>query len=208
MEKNDKKIMKYFSGMMNNDEKEKFEYDLKNDEGLHARFKNIEMELLKLENSQKGTDIDDRYFNSILPNVRAKIEKKPPLFFQPKFIYSAATIISVIILFFVLVPTSTNNDFALNNYEDELTEIINEGAAGEAIDDIFYDNYSYTLSENNFQQISEQVDLDLLNELKENNILSNNASLMQLDEPYDYIDEIDEQELNLILNELSEIKIL
>ncbi len=208
MEKNDKKILQYFSGIMNDDDKEKFEFDLKNDEDLNARFKKIEMQLSKMDVSQKGINLDDRYFNSILPNVRIKIDKKTPVFFQPKIVYSFASIISAVILLFILLPTSTNNEFSIKDYEDELAAIINDDEARESIEDIIYENYTYSLADNSFNQISEQLDLDLVNELTIDNNIKNDINNIQYSESYEYIEDLDEQELNAIINELSETKIL
>ena len=208
MEKNEKKILQYFSGMMNDDDKEKFEIDLRNDEDLNARFKKIEMQLSKMDVSQKGINLDDRYFNSILPNVRIKIDKKTPVFFQPKIVYSFASIISAVILLFILLPTSTNNEFSIKDYEDELATIINDDEARESIEDIIYESYTYSLADNSFNQISEQLDLDLVNELTIDNNIKNDISNIHYSESYEYIEDLDEQELNVIINELSETKIL
>ena len=208
MEKNEKKILQYFSGMMNDDDKGKFEIDLRNDEDLNARFKKIEMQLSKMDVSQKGINLDDRYFNSILPNVRIKIDKKTPVFFQPKIVYSFASIISAVILLFILLPISTNNEFSIKDYEDELATIINDDEARESIEDIIYENYTYSLADNSFNQISEQLDLDLLNELTIDNNIKNDINNIHYSESYEYIEDLDEQELNAIINELSETKIL
>ena len=208
MGKNDNRILQYFSGMMCAKEKKSFEADLASDYNLNERFKEIKNKVSNIEALNKGIEIDDRYFNSILPNVRAKIDKKRPVFFQPKIIYSAASFVSALILFFVLLQNSVNNDFSLGEYEEELATLIDEWSTGKAAEDFFYESYSNNLSVNNFQSISDQVDLDLINELKENNILNSEISLINLSEPYEYIENLDEQELNIILNELSEIKIL
>ena len=207
MEKNNKRILQYFSGIMSTAEKKKFEADLASDASLNESFRKIKTKVSEIEDLHKENEIDDRYFNSILPNVRAKIDNTSPVIFQPKIIFSAGSLISALILFFILLPSSVNDDFSLSEYEEELVTIINEVPSDESVEDIFYESYSYSLSENNFHTISDQVDLDLINELKENNILNSEVSLI-LSEPYEYLENLDEQELNVILNELNEIKIL
>jgi hypothetical protein len=194
--------------MMTDAQSESFENELKIDSKLLERFNKIKNNVSGLNIAENDIDFDERYFNTILPKVRARIDKKSLFITRPKFIYSAASIVAALILFLVLVPTRQEVDFSLNNYRYQLEDIINEDGGGDAVDDIFLYSYSYSLRENNFDRVSEELDMDLVNELTDDYNLNRDINILHYTEPYEYIEDFNDQEINTLLNEINKMKIL
>lgn len=110
--KTDERLLKYFSGLMSESEKAVFEKELSGSEVLRREADSFRQMMAEFKGASEYSS--SHYFNTILPRVRERIDRKKSPALRLKIAYglSAAAIIA---LLFIINPfssrQSSNSDF-------------------------------------------------------------------------------------------------
>ena len=112
------RILQYLDGQLTESEKEIFEKELNSSPGLKKEYDEYLSTQLEL-NEFKNIEVDETYFNGIIPEFRNRLEvkKKTRKIFSFSF---ANSLIAIILLYFVLKPSG--NNFNLNEIAKKWTE--------------------------------------------------------------------------------------
>lgn len=202
---NNDTILKYISDLMDEEEKARFEAELKADETLKKEFEKITANLANL-NSLSDVSADSRYFASMLPKIHKKLDLKAEKKLV-RWVPALAFGISVFLIFFLNIPNSVNNmndDFVfssrdisaiLSDTDDStLTDLLDGGLVGD------YNYYSY---ENSIDFLDIYFDNSILSEIG----IDGDANYLEYTSSDDY-EEYSEEEVNIIYTELINKKIL
>ncbi|MBI3125393.1 MAG: hypothetical protein HYZ10_13405 [Ignavibacteriales bacterium] len=117
MNANSERILRYLSELMGDREKIEFEKELETNSALAdelSQQKTI-LENLSIEN----IDADERYFDSLIPKVRSRIEKPAKANLLPRLAFGLPTLVVVVIVGVVFFKSGFNS----NNGN---TEIVNQ----------------------------------------------------------------------------------
>ncbi len=157
MKKNEEKILKYLSDIMNDNEKLEFENELKNSAQLREDFDKITKifnELSELENLR----VDERYFNSLLPKIYQKLSVSKKLTLTQKIAYIIPVL--VVIILYLIYPTNSVN------FDEQVDKITQEMLAYyTSIDSMDY-IIDFSSKEYSEIPISENFDVSYLEEVK------------------------------------------
>lgn len=172
-------FLRYLENDLSIEEKNEFENKLKNDLNIQSDFNKF----AKIYHSSKEMiKVDERYFSTILPNARKKIEKtkistiKKIAYILPVFIIAGILIISFQeeetnleydqLLHTIVEDENDNVDFLNNIYNDDYFASIDDEALYELyINNIEFDETMFDYLRNNFT--SSDIDSELLNRLSE-----------------------------------------
>lgn len=155
------KIILYLDNQMSDEEKTRFEKELKNSPSLMKELDDVKDSLAGIKNSLSA-GLDGDYFTGVIPEFRRKNENPGKALFPLRkimtFVPAAAAVI--ILLFVFLVDKKDENLFDLTSVKNnELKEIISEYS--------LYENIN-ALSEEAGEQISEKIDSVFADEIFEN----------------------------------------
>ncbi len=142
MNKNIELFIKYLDKQLTLTEREKFEAELSNDVDLEKEFKQFS----ELYNSTKNNvDVDERYFSTLLPNAKIRIEKSKPNYFG-KIVYALPV---VIIIMYLIISPFTNKKFNEKYNFEEFTEefVLDENLAISALSNAFEPTENYTIED-------------------------------------------------------------
>jgi hypothetical protein len=206
MKNNDKKILKYLSEFMTDAEKDEFERELKSNEALHFRYEELKNNIKVFADTSIEHNLNENYFNSLLPKVRNRLDEKTSGSKKPAIISALASAAAVIIFIVLFDPGASNVDFSFNNYEEEISTILN--SSDSEIDGLLDESYSYSYNDINIEEVNDRFYSDYVDELTSN---YNNSSTFQstdINDSYSYLDNLEDEELNKIISELKEIKFL
>lgn len=137
MNTNDK-ILKYLSGLMNSEEKAAFERQLGENNSLKNEFEKTKEHLSQLTGFAK-VEGDERYFNSVVPRMREKLETRNKKYF-PRLSFAAAAV-AVLLLISVLhiprfVSTSGNNGYLTTDFSTLISSVDSS-----SLEELFENNY-------------------------------------------------------------------
>jgi len=172
----DEKILQYLEGELSESEKKDFEKGLLSSPELKMKYDEFLSVKSKI-NDLKNIEIDNTYFNGIIPEFRNRVEvkKKAKKIFSFSF---ANSLIAIILLYFVLKPGSNtlNLNEAVKKWTDSdfnyAIEYVNQQYTGFDISDTY-----------NLSDIDSVISTMLTNELN----LSNNYNTDQIiDNSLDY----------------------
>ncbi len=172
----DEKILQYLEGELSESEKKDFEKELLSSPELKMKYDEFLSVKSKI-NDLKNIEIDNTYFNGIIPEFRNRVEvkKKAKKIFSFSF---ANSLIAIILLYFVLKPGSNtlNLNEAVKKWTDSdfnyAIEYVNQQYTGFDISDTY-----------NVSDIDSVISTMLTNELN----LSNNYNTDQIiDNSLDY----------------------
>ena len=130
----DERILQYLDGQLTEDEKIKFEKELNYSPELKKKYEEYLSVQSKL-NEFKNIEVDETYFNGIIPEFRNRLEtkKKSRRIFSLSF---ANSLVAIILLYFVLSPKSNNlnlDEVVKNWTENDLNyavEYVNQHDSG------------------------------------------------------------------------------
>ena len=200
--KNDKAIIRYLDNQMSDIEKERFEKEINNSPDLQKEIEDYKILLSKIE-AAKIIDVKEEYLNNIVPNFRARLEKKNKARkFSVKLAYAGSTLTALVIaaILFFGKPPDSNKIENVQQLESEMTSAEIAAVANNYLNDVnltemnlnssdIYDSV-FTKMLGNELTINSNANLDL--------IASNDAGLTQLEK---YInDENAEAIYNEIMN--------
>lgn len=120
MNANSERILRYLSELMDEDEKAAFEIELKNNSSLSD-----ELDMLRIKLKEFGlgdVETDERYFGSLLPKIRSRIESPAKNKLIPRLAVGLPTIAAVVIAGIIFIKTGTTSQ---NGSTDILNEIVN-----------------------------------------------------------------------------------
>ena len=106
--KNKDEILKYLSGLMSDSEQINFEKKIKQSDELMEELKLSQAGLERID-ELKNIELDMRYFGSILPRVREKLDSKKREPF-PKIAYSLSFVVTVLLVIMINSRQSTLPD--------------------------------------------------------------------------------------------------
>lgn len=206
MKNNDDKIFKYLSELLDDKEKIEFERELKNDKALFHRYNALKNNIDNFADGDDKRKLNENYFNSLVPKVRARLDEKYSRRIKPSIIYAFSSVAAVILLVFLLNPGSSKVDFSFNEYEDEISSIISNSESN--FDEVLAGNYNYDYGDINIDEISEGYYSEYIDELTLNYNESHAYQTIDINDSYELIDNLEDEEVNKIISELKEIKFL
>ena len=124
MNANSERILRYLSELMDEKEKSEFEKELQADSSLTDEFNQIKS---KLENlSPANIDVDERYFSSLIPKVRSRIEKPARTKLLPRLAFGLPTLVVMIIVSMVFFKSGSNSNNGNSDIVNEIIENIDD----------------------------------------------------------------------------------
>ena len=172
----DERILQYLDGQLTDSEKENFEKELNSSPELKKKYEEYLLTQAELKNFQK-IEVDETYFNGIIPEFRKRIEikKKTKRIFSFSFANSLA---AIIILYFVLKPSVDN----LN-----LNEVVKQWTENDFNNAIEYVDQQYTALDIDDSYNSADLDSVISSMLTDElNLTSNYNSYQIIDNTIDY----------------------
>jgi hypothetical protein len=202
MKKNEERILKYFSDLLNEKEKTQFENELKFSEELNNEFLLMKEQIDSLKFGN-GISVDERYFANLLPRVRNRMEKKNFTFYSKKIYYIAPTLTAIaVLLLFFMKPSAVIE----NQYNTLANEVVNNISDKEVSQKYLYeiegDPASVELSFNNENINSDITSGTDLNHKELISLMEKNYS-----DDYSTLNKLSDKELEVIANNLNMIKI-
>jgi len=119
MKKNEDMILKYLSDVMNEKEKAEFENKLKSSNELKQEYESI-LSLLNQFKEFEKAQVDERYFDSLLPRVNEKIYAKKRFTVIRKLSYVLPAIIIFILVLIMYPASSPTFDKSLQSITKEM----------------------------------------------------------------------------------------
>lgn len=189
-------VLEYFAGIL--EDEELFLKKLESDSELAAEYEKVRKQLEKTQ-ELKNSEISEHYYSLLLPRVRASIDAGKSLQGLRGIVYSLSGVMAAVLFFFILdfgtaAPVTSEElfDDIINQFEEEeILTVLNE-------------NYSAV-----------KYGLEGLEDLSYENIISG----IEADDEYlydpegvssiysdDYIENISEEELEVILEQLENKK--
>ncbi|MEW6652229.1 MAG: hypothetical protein AB1394_02045 [Bacteroidota bacterium] len=120
MNENRERILRYLSELMDENEKSAFERELKTDSQLSNDLSLLRERLHIF--TIADAEVDERYFTSLLPKVKRRIEKPLKSKLLPRLAFGLPTIAAVVIAGIVFIKSGFNTN---NASYDMLNEIVN-----------------------------------------------------------------------------------
>ena len=143
MEKINEKVLKYLSGMMTEKEIEKFEEEIRLDNTLSNELEGFKGKLKEIS-LPADIQLDERYFISMLPRMKEKLDSKKRNSLSKRISYAIPVMIIIIaIIFFPSNKENTEEAYKLLT-EEVINNIDNEEVAGKYLDYTLMQNLSYT----------------------------------------------------------------
>ncbi len=166
--KTDKRVIKYIDGSLPEGEKEAFEKLLAESPELKVELKRVQNIIGELKKAG-SPEVDETYFNQIVPRFRERLEKDKNKSFIPGLAVGAATVVAAIIVFLVMynpiynIPVSNSADttFAAQLSDQDVYNVLQSYSLNN-------DFYSVPVNGNNntgidsvlSQMITSQLNLD------------------------------------------------
>lgn len=184
MKNYNEQIVGYLDGQFSEEEKIEFEKKLRSDEELKKAYTEFQ-HVNELISVAKIGNVDEDYFNSVIPRFRQSLNKNIKVSPIKKLSYSFVTVIFLLFSFYIF-----NSYKASNNSENNTIESITQNISGEQINemrDYLADNswvvpnediVYQAVNENDFniegilQNISDEDKLNILTDYQINNIES------------------------------------
>jgi hypothetical protein len=195
---NKKLFLKYLDNQLSEIEKEDFDLEIKNNHKLRDEFS----EFSKLYKSLKSNlEVDERYFSTIIPNARCRIEKPKPNYIG-KVVYFMPVII---IIFFMVINQFSNNSFNENYNFDEFVEDFtqDENLTVALFSSALEHNENFVIENNELLNLF--LD-DLTMDESVFDYVKNNLSYHEINN--EIFNELSENEFTLLFEELKNKKIL
>ena len=191
MKHNSDLFIKYLDDQLSADQKKEFELRLTEDQNLQLEFENYAQVYKSIK---KTIEVDERYFATLLPNVRERMDKKSQNYFGKLAYILSVLIIGIFIVYFI----NTNNnklDKSLISFS-ELLET-DENLSSEDLENILdlnrHSHLNYQILEMYF---NDNIEMDsTLFDYLESNLAANEIS-------NSFLEDLSENEFNLIYQDL------
>ncbi len=184
--KNEEKVLKYFSGELNDKEKKEFESELKSSDLLRSEFKIVKDKLKKLD-ELKNVEADERYFASLVPRIKEKSEKQKKRKAVYKLSYGVVVLLIIItgIFYFTsnkTTETLTGTDFAKLLDEETSVDLLSDAIYyGEAeLDYMDFNLTDFDISSEYFDDLTDSEIILILNSFDEKEFAELKRQLSQM----------------------------
>lgn len=192
MRKNRELILKYLAGQL--EDEKSFLKRLESDKDLAREFESMSVGLNKFTSSDE-VELNDQYFNSIIPKVRTKIDNQKSFFGRRSFVYSMSSVMATVIIFFMF-----NINFSSKMNSSELfSEMMEDFGSEELLTALDDDDYLNTLYSSEDILDSYEVQASLSEEYY---FYYEDPSSLSSIYSNDYIDQLSDEEMELILEKL------
>lgn len=124
MNANSERILRYLSELMDEKEKSEFEKELLADSVLSDEFNRLKSKLEKL--SVGNVEADERYFSSLIPKVRTRIDKPAKTKLLPRLAFGLPTLVVMIIVSVVFLKSGSNSNNGNSDIVNEIIENIDD----------------------------------------------------------------------------------
>jgi hypothetical protein len=202
MKKNEERILKYLSDLLNEKERAELEKEFSNSKELHDEFMFLKNQIdsLKIDNEMS---VDERYFANLLPRMRTRIEKRDFAYYSKRIYYIAPTLAAVVVLLLFILHPSNVPDIQYNTLAGEVVNNITDQEVSQ--------KYLYEIESDPASIELTFHDMNLNSEIASDADLNNEelVSLMKKNYSDDYstLNKLTDKELEVIANNLNLIKI-
>jgi len=124
MNANSERILRYLSELMGEKEKSEFEKELQTDSVLADELNRLKSQLGNL--SVENINVDERYFSSLLPKVRSRMEKPAKTKLLPRLAFGLPTLLVMIIVSVVFLKSGLNSNNGNAEIVNEIIENIDD----------------------------------------------------------------------------------
>ncbi len=191
MKHNSDLFIKYLDDQLSADQKKEFELRLTEDQNFKLEFENYAQVYKSIK---KTIEVDERYFATLLPNVRERMDKKSQNYFGKLAYILSVLIIGIFIVYFI----NTNNnklDKSLISFS-ELLET-DENLSSEDLENILDLNKHSHLNDQILEMyFNDNIEMDsTLFDYLESNLAANEIS-------NSFLEDLSENEFNLIYQDL------
>ena len=124
MNANSERILRYLSELMGEKEKSEFEKELQTDSVLADELNRLKSQLGNL--SVENINVDERYFSSLLPKVRSRMEKPAKTKLLPRLAFGVPTLLVMIIVSVVFLKSGLNSNNGNAEIVNEIIENIDD----------------------------------------------------------------------------------
>jgi len=199
MQKINEEILKYFSGILKEDEKKAFEEKLKTSGELASQFNKTKEVLSGFD--LETIEVNENYFNNLIPLVRRRIDSQRR-FFTFKKLYYLAPAFTVILLAILFYPHTEDN---FQNHYQELAQIVATNIGDTDVSNKYLEENAIDPS---YDIISSEKDFtvgleDAVNKIPDSYLSTINNSNV---ETLQSLENLSDDDLNKLYKELNEYK--
>lgn len=199
MQKINEEILKYLSGIFSEDEKNAFEEELKISGELANQFSKTKEVLYGFDLAK--VEVNENYFNNLIPTVRQRIESQKR-FFTFKIFYYLAPALTVVLLAILFYPRAENS---FQIHYQELAQIVATNIGDTDVSNKYLEenvidpSYDIIASEKDFTVGLE----DAVNKIPDSYLSRINNSNI---EAFQSLDDLSDNDLNELYKELNDYK--
>jgi hypothetical protein len=191
MKHNSDLFIKYLDDQLSADQKKEFKLRLTEDQNLQLEFENHAQVYKSIK---KTIEVDERYFATLLPNVRERMDKKSQNYFG-----KLAYILSVLIIGIFIVYFMNKNNNKLDKSLISISELLetDENLSSEDLENILDLNRHSHLNDQILEMyFNDNIEMDsTLFDYLESNLAANEIS-------NSFLEDLSENEFNLIYQDL------
>lgn len=191
MKHNSDLFIKYLDDQLSADQKKEFKLRLTEDQNLQLEFENYAQVYKSIK---KTIEVDERYFATLLPNVRERMDKKSQNYFGKLAYILSVLIIGIFIVYFI----NTNNN-KLDKSLISISELLetDENLSSEDLENILDLNRHSHLNDQILEiYFNDNIEMDsTLFDYLESNLAANEIS-------NSFLEDLSENEFNLIYQDL------
>jgi hypothetical protein len=204
---NNDKILKYLSDLMDEEEKYEFEKELKSSPELKTEYGKIKNSLDFLKSSQPKHS-DQRYFNSLLPSIRSRIDERRKKFqFKPSIAFGLSIVIAVFTVVLLEMNEPSQSNLFYSYLSEAAEEMVESGSYSDYESYIIQNYYSENLY-NGQDEITELLENEYVNEIVSSGALNRDIQELPYINDYSFMENLEEAEFESIYKSLSNTKIL
>jgi hypothetical protein len=198
MKNNIELFTRYFENDLGDLERESFDNKLLEEPNFNEEF----LKFIELYNSSKSSfDVDDRYFSTIIPNARKRLENP-----KPNYLTKSAYLLPIVIIALFFIINSPSSSIVSFKYDFE-NLLVSFTETEELTEDLFFNAFniesSYILED---ELISEYYENDIKLDESVFEYLEQNLGANEVN--YNLINQLSDNEFNNLYDELIDKKIL
>lgn len=198
MKKNDERILKYLSELMNEKERLNFEKELASSDELSNDLASITNQLEEVSHLQ-AIEVDERYFANLLPRVRERLQKKKKMVLWKSAYYFTPTAAAVVILSFLLFNSKTEFE---TQYHELANEVVNN-FSNQEVSEKYFTELESSPAEIIIPATSGEVNYQIPPEVEVNNESYTRLIDNPVSEDYRTLRDLSENELEIIYEKLN-----
>lgn len=198
MKKDDERILKYLSELMDAKERILFEEELAASQELKSDFESSKNRLEDF-NLSKSIETDERYFANLLPRVRERLEKRKKILSWRSAYFITPSMAAVAVLFILLLNSKSEFE---TQYKDLASEVLNNFSDKDVSENFFTElesNPADAILTQNSDPLSVQIPLELeINSESYSRLIDNSNA-----EEYSTLNRLSESDLEIVYEKLN-----